>query len=177
MRRALIALSLFFGLSVNSQNYILKSYSFNSGGISAASTINQISGISIGEEIAGMVSNGYYNFEAGFWHSKKKATMGLQTDEITNRIEKKKYEFMLVQNKPNPVKERTLIEFSLPKDCWVRMELYDRSGRLTLVLIDRAMKRGRILYELDISGMSSGIYFYRLKADKFIMTKKLIKVK
>lgn len=177
MRRILLALSLFFGLSVNSQNYILKSYSINSGGISPVSTIKQISGISIGEGIAGRVSNGNYNLEAGFWHSKNKTNMGLQMDEISNPIKNKKYEFMLWQNKPNPAKEKTIIEFSLPKDCWVRMELYDRSGRLAGILINKAMKKGRNRYELNVSALSSGLYFYRLVADKLIMTKKLIKVK
>jgi len=170
-------ISLFIGLCAYSQNYVLKSYSFNLGGISTSAAINNILGVTIGELMAGRISNENYTLEAGFWHSKKRENMGLSTDEIIDLIKKKRNEFMLGQNKPNPVKEKTLIEFSLPKDCWVRMELYDRSGRLTGILIDKAMKKGRNQYGLNVSGLSSGIYFYRLKADKFIMTKKLIKVK
>ena len=85
----------------------------------------------------------------------------------------------LEQNRPNPFNPSTMISFTLPGDCTVRLEIYDVSGRLVARLID-SDRLGAGPHDVewngrDISGraVASGIYVYRLAAGKEAISRKL----
>ena len=87
--------------------------------------------------------------------------------------------FALSQNYPNPVCRSTSISYQLPKKCEVSLKLYDVRGRFVRQLTDGVQKLGYHSVDwntCDNNGkkLASGIYFYRLKAGKYIETKKLI---
>jgi hypothetical protein len=104
-------------------------------------------------------------------------------------------EFKLEQNYPNPFNPATKIEFSLPLPSpavgginsggahIVRLVVYDVLGREVANLIPplwggkEGLKPGNYEIEWDGSGLPSGIYFYRLEAEGFSDTKKMILVK
>ncbi len=81
----------------------------------------------------------------------------------------------LGQNVPNPFDESTTIQFDLPSDAQVLLEISDASGRPLERLIDGTMPTGSHRVEWNAQGMASGIYFYTLYADGALLTKKMIK--
>jgi len=76
--------------------------------------------------------------------------------------------YVLKQNYPNPFNPSTTIEFSLPKDSYVKMKITDISGRTVFwVIYDMLLYSGLHRFKItDFSRLSlpSGVYFYRLEA-------------
>ena len=88
----------------------------------------------------------------------------------------------MLQNYPNPFNSDTKISFNLPQNSFVRLEIYDMLGRRVKTLFDGMAETGKhdIVWDgLSDSGetLSSGVYFYRLKTDKFDSTKRMLMVK
>ncbi|OGU34439.1 MAG: hypothetical protein A2068_05830 [Ignavibacteria bacterium GWB2_35_6b] len=81
--------------------------------------------------------------------------------------------FKLFQNYPNPFNPSTTIGFSLPVNDYVKLSIYDLLGREVKVLINKNLTAGNHSIIFDASGLSSGIYFYQLKAGKTNLIKKL----
>ncbi len=82
-----------------------------------------------------------------------------------------------MQNTPNPFNPSTAIEYSLPKDTHVTLTVYNITGQVVTVLKDGLLNAGSYSVIWDAKGMPSGIYLYKLKADDFIMTKKMLLLK
>lgn len=85
--------------------------------------------------------------------------------------------FSLGQNYPNPFNPSTTISFSLPRDAFVSLIVYDLLGREIIRLVDERMGQGMHSVELEAGGLSSGIYFYRIKSGSFQAIKKMLLVK
>ncbi|RKY96897.1 MAG: hypothetical protein DRQ03_06580 [Candidatus Hydrothermota bacterium] len=90
--------------------------------------------------------------------------------------------FMLGPNYPNPFRGQTVIKYALPKDAHVTLEIYDISGRKVKTLVNGFEKAGwktAIWNGTNERGekVKSGIYFYRMKADKFLKTRKMVYLK
>ena len=86
-------------------------------------------------------------------------------------------EYHLSQNYPNPFNPTTNIKFTVPKNGNVSLKVYDVLGSLVLVCADGFMKAGTYNADVDASSLSSGVYFYTLKADGFMQTKKMVLIK
>ncbi len=86
-------------------------------------------------------------------------------------------EFSLSQNYPNPFNPTTIINYSLPKAEYVKITLYDLLGRAVKTLVDEEMPEGNYSVKLNGNDLSSGTYFYRMDAGKFVETKKLLLLK
>jgi subtilisin family serine protease len=91
-------------------------------------------------------------------------------------------EFSLGRNYPNPFNPETTISFALPKDRSVILSIYNVRGQLVKTLINKDMSAGThqtIWHGTDEHGrtVSSGIYFYRLTADEFSKTQKMLLLK
>jgi len=88
--------------------------------------------------------------------------------------------FDISQNYPNPFNPVTKINFDLPKDTKVNITVFDLTGREIKTIVNEFRTAGYYTVQFDASGVSSGVYFYRIMTDggnKFIMTKKLVVVK
>jgi photosystem II stability/assembly factor-like uncharacterized protein len=88
--------------------------------------------------------------------------------------------FSLMQNYPNPFNPVTRIEYSIPYSVntpLVQLKVYDLLGKEVATLVNSYQPAGN--YKIDFNGnaLTSGIYFYRLKAGNFIQTRKLMLVK
>jgi len=82
--------------------------------------------------------------------------------------------FVLSQNYPNPFNPVTQIKYALPKDCWVRLEVYNILGQKVARLADGRQKAGYKTVRWEAKGVASGVYIYRLQAGGFVETKRMI---
>lgn len=85
--------------------------------------------------------------------------------------------FELSQNYPNPFNPETSIEFSVPVNSIVKLTIYDALGREVETLVNKEMATGKYITKWNASKYSSGVYFYRLQADNFVKTHKMLLVK
>ncbi len=86
-------------------------------------------------------------------------------------------EFSLSQNSPNPFNPVTQIKFALPRDCWVKLEVYNILGQKVATLVDERQRAGYKTARWDAGSLSSGIYFYHLQVRNLVETKKMILLK
>ena len=85
--------------------------------------------------------------------------------------------FALEQNYPNPFNPSTTIRFSIPVETEVRLSVFNALGQEVAEIINSRLKEGYHEVDFDAVSMTSGIYFYRLEADKFVDVKKMIIIK
>ena len=90
--------------------------------------------------------------------------------------------FALGQNYPNPFNPTTTISFTLPEMARTNLSIFNVGGGLVKTLVDGILPAGvkhATWNGRDASGdpVSSGVYFYRLKAGNRVMTKKMILLK
>ncbi len=85
--------------------------------------------------------------------------------------------FSLYQNYPNPFNPVTKIRFDIAEPSEVKLTVYDLLGCEVSTLIDSYLYSGSYETEFSAYGISSGMYFYTLKAGKYMETKKLILLK
>jgi hypothetical protein len=88
----------------------------------------------------------------------------------------------LEQNYPNPFNPSTKIKFSIPSNIESRMskitlKVYDVLGNEVATLVNEEKPAGTYEVEFKASSLASGIYFYQLKANDFVSTKKMILLK
>ncbi|MBX7041492.1 MAG: T9SS type A sorting domain-containing protein [Ignavibacteria bacterium] len=86
-------------------------------------------------------------------------------------------ELILFQNSPNPFNPETNISFGKPMSGFVRLRVYDVSGREVKTLIDDFLEAGYFKIRFDGSGYSSGTYFIRLETENKTLTKRMVLVK
>jgi len=85
--------------------------------------------------------------------------------------------YNLAQNYPNPFKPSTQISYSIPGSEQVSLKIYDVLGNEVASLVDGIQSAGSHTISFDASKLSSGIYFYSLKAGNFLETKKMVLMK
>ncbi len=91
-------------------------------------------------------------------------------------------EFALRQNYPNPFNPTTQIEFTLPEQSDVVLEIYDITGRRVNTLMNDNLSTGTYTVSWDATNqsgqtVSSGVYIYRLQAGSFVETKRMVFIK
>jgi photosystem II stability/assembly factor-like uncharacterized protein len=87
------------------------------------------------------------------------------------------YKYLLEQNYPNPFNPKTKIQYTVGKKQFVSLIVFDLLGRKVLTLVNEEKPIGNYEVEFDGTYLSSGIYFYQLRAGGFIQTKKMILLK
>jgi hypothetical protein len=85
--------------------------------------------------------------------------------------------FALQQNYPNPFNPSTTIRFDIAKSSFVKITVYDITGKRLEVLAAENVRAGEYEVKWDATGYSTGIYFYSIEADNFVQTKKMILAK
>ncbi len=90
--------------------------------------------------------------------------------------------FSLDQNWPNPFNSTTVINYSIPRQGYVRIELFNILGQTVKLLVDDWLLPGQ--YSISWNGrnqngrdMASGIYFYRLTSDQSSSVRKMVLLK
>jgi hypothetical protein len=92
--------------------------------------------------------------------------------------------YSLSQNYPNPFNPTTRIEYQVPFNANVKIELYSITGEKVVTLVNNDLSAGFYTMDVDASTLrlASGVYFYRmtstdLTGNKFMDTKKMVLLK
>ena len=83
----------------------------------------------------------------------------------------------LSQNYPNPFNPSTTIQFALPENAQVRLDVFDITGRLIKTVVNEVRTAGYHSVQINASALSSGMYFYRLRTAGKVVTKKMMLIK
>lgn len=86
-------------------------------------------------------------------------------------------DYSLGQNYPNPFNPTTIIEYSVANTGNVVLKIYDILGREVETLVNEQKQAGNYRVEFNANNLSSGIYFYTMRAGNYVNTKKLIVLK
>ena len=107
-------------------------------------------------------------------------------DEVVASTPSLPKSFSLAQNSPNPFNPSTSIQYEIPPEINavpVRLEIYGLRGQKVSVLVDHTSQPAGT-YTVHWDGkdsygrpVSSGVYFYRLKAGDFVATRKMVLLK
>jgi len=85
--------------------------------------------------------------------------------------------FHLAQNYPNPFNSVTNMQFDLPHESQVRLNVYNLLGQEVATLVDQHLEAGAHRVEFNAGNLPSGIYFYRIEALNFVDMKKMMLLK
>lgn len=85
--------------------------------------------------------------------------------------------YSLLQNFPNPFNPITTINYSIQKNGFVSLKIYDILGNEVISLVNEAQEAGSYSIIFDASELPSGIYFYTISSGSFMETKKLLLLK
>jgi subtilisin-like proprotein convertase family protein len=99
-----------------------------------------------------------------------KANVGIEEEVIHLRYE-------LSQNYPNPFNPVSNIKYSVAKSTLVKISVYDVLGREVMELVNRYQPAGSYTVVINASGLSSGVYFYRMEAGEFTDVKRFVVLK
>lgn len=93
-----------------------------------------------------------------------------QLTEIVNGYE-------LSQNFPNPFNPATNIKFSIPSAAFVKLSVFNNSGKTVETLVNEKLMSGTYQVDWNAVNLPSGVYFYKLETDNFINVRKMLLVK
>ncbi len=85
--------------------------------------------------------------------------------------------FELSQNYPNPFNPSTEIKYSIPNATNVKVSVFNVKGELVRTLVNQFQEPGNYTVKFDGTGLSSGIYFYKVEAGTFNQVKKMALMK
>lgn len=85
--------------------------------------------------------------------------------------------FRLSQNYPNPFNPIKIINYTLPRDTYVRLEIYNPLGQNITTLINERQTAGYKTIHWNTSSVANGIYFCRIQAGDYTETKRIMLLK
>jgi len=83
-------------------------------------------------------------------------------------------EFALGQNYPNPFNPETTIEFSVKEKCFVKLKVFDITGREVVTLVNANFEAGFYRVTFDARNLATGVYLYRINMKNFMAVKKMV---
>ncbi|MBK9097716.1 MAG: T9SS type A sorting domain-containing protein [bacterium] len=86
-------------------------------------------------------------------------------------------EYTLEQNYPNPFNPATTIKYAIAEDGFVKLAVYNMLGEEVATIVNNIQKAGRYEVNFNASGLSSGVYVYRIETTNFTSSKKLMLMK
>ena len=108
------------------------------------------------------------------WFPTQKAAW-LLTD--VKRVNELPEGYSLSQNYPNPFNPSTEIAFSIPAQSNVELKVFNLLGQEVATLVNQTMAPGSYTVDFNAAHLASGMYVYRLKADNFVSTYKMVLMK
>jgi len=110
-------------------------------------------------------------------HGRSLFEIDLSTITVINKEDLSVNDFKLYQNYPNPFNPKTSIKYSIPVDGHVTLKIYSAIGEEVIALVNEFKSAGNYKIDFYADNLTSGIYFYRLEANNFNLTRKMILLK
>jgi hypothetical protein len=110
----------------------------------------------------------------GVWSQTHMFNVGLSN---SNELMEGITEYQLSQNYPNPFNPSTQIQYALPEATQVTLEVFNSVGKKVMELVNGQQSAGYHTATFDASGLSSGVYLYKLTTPSFTETKKMLLIK
>lgn len=106
-----------------------------------------------------------------------KIDIGIATDIFDEKNPSIASSFYLSQNYPNPFNPATKISFSIPEASIVKIKVYDIIGREVATILNKSLVAGAHIVPFNANNLESGVYVYRISANNFSDSKKMILMK
>ena len=158
--------NLGFDIEISSDNRLFKKIAFVPGFGTSTEEHNYAYSISQPLSLSTYFRLKQINFDGSFKYSAVVEVDALITSE-----------FILNQNFPNPFNPTTQIRFSIPRNCYISLIIYNLRGEKVTTLLEGYKQTGNYMVSFDGANLASGVYFYRLKASNFDQTKKFVLLK
>ena len=149
----------------------IKNSVLGTGGAIVTSESNRVVA-TVGQPMIGAAKNTAHSHHAGFWYQVD--ILITSVEQISDAVPD---DYLLEQNYPNPFNPSTTIQFALPKQSDVTLELYDLLGRKVTTLLDENKPAGIHKIEFDAVNLPSGVFFYVIRTEEFSQVKKLMVLK
>ncbi len=104
----------------------------------------------------------------------KQVGVGFESEPVNTSLPTS---YALEQNYPNPFNPTTTIRYALPQTGVVSLKVYTIAGQEVATLVNGQQNAGLHEIRFDAGSLASGVYFYRLQAEKFTSTRKLLLLK
>lgn len=112
---------------------------------------------------------GYMDASVGF------APLDCDAVSSTNEVFTEENGFILAPNTPNPAQHFTNFNFSLPTTATVSLTIYDATGKqVTNVLENEKLTAGDYSERFETSDLANGLYFYSLRTEGVVLTKRFV---
>jgi len=111
------------------------------------------------------------------WFPAKKALWTAPTTDVQMVDNTIPEGYSLSQNYPNPFNPTTTIEFAIPKASRVTLVVYNMLGQEVATLVSGQFGAGQYSTPFNAAKLASGTYIYRLTADNFVTTSKMLLIK
>jgi hypothetical protein len=85
--------------------------------------------------------------------------------------------YVLEQNYPNPFNPETSIKFSIPQREFVSLKIYNSLGQEIASPVNKELETGSYTVKFNADQLTSGVYFYTVRAGNFVQTKKMVLVR
>jgi hypothetical protein len=160
---------------VSAQGYAIGNYVFGNGGGVVREGNVRVAAV-LGEDAVGRVVNDTLVLQSGAGLD----IPGLRWTDVAVEVDYSASvprDFRLDQNYPNPFNPTTTIEFAIMREATVALDLYNILGQRVRTLVEGDLPPGEYRVELDATDLPSGVYLYRLRADTFTQTRKLVLLK
>lgn len=135
----------------------------------------QSGSVMLGNNVWKLICASGYN--SGYLSQTEILTDTLFTVGINNNNSDLPDKFVLSQNYPNPFNPATNLEFGISDRGFVTLKVYDLLGKEVATLVNERLNAGTYKYNFDGSRLTSGIYFYTLKAGEFTGTRMMLLIK
>ena len=118
---------------------------------------------------------GSYTYQCDVHEPSMAGSITASVTSVTDRQEGlQQVSFRLEQNYPNPFNPSTSIRYGLPHNSQVSVVVYNTLGQLVATLVQGDQEAGYHEVRFDASGLSSGVYIYRLSAGQLVQARKLM---
>lgn len=139
------------------------------------STNNLLENGHITGNIIGISSDGTYQLQSGLIFIYEHLITEIDENNNTPNIS-----YQLYNNYPNPFSFSTSVMYCIPRSTKVKIQIYNLRGQIVETLLNEEKPAGYHNVKWDVpekSGMSSGVYFYKLETDNGFITKKMLLVR
>ncbi len=131
---------------------------------------------------AGVGSDHFLTLFPEFWYGDAVDVFGVMGDkDVVNSVDQVGSEiptvYELGQNYPNPFNPSTVINFSIPESGLVTLKVFNILGQEVVELVNAVKSAGSYEVSFDATGLTSGMYVYRIQAGSYTATKKMLLLK